>query len=199
MDFDPETAEAATAAWYRARAAEFAARTRNLDMSGERDAFTALVAPGGRVLDAGCGAGRDLRAFRLSGFDAEGVDPCVELAAEAASFSGSPTRVLGFLELEDEAAWDGIWCCASLLHVPAAKQDEAWRRLGRALRPGGVLYASYKAGAGERAEEGRFFFDAGKDALRAAAERAGMRVLSTETRPDTVRDGVFWSRILAEK
>jgi len=146
-----------------------------------------------------CGSGRDLRAFLADGFDAEGMDPCAELAAGAAVFSGCPTRVLGFLDLEDKAAWDGIWCCASLLHVPAEEQDEAWRRLGRALRPGGVLYASYKSGSGERTEDGRFFFDADEDALRALAERTGLRVLSAETRPDTVRGGVFWTRVLAER
>lgn len=69
-----------------------------------------------------------------------------------------PAREMAFQQVNFNQAFDGIWACASLLHVPRAELVDALRRLRRALRPGGVLYVSLKIGAGETLEpDGRFF------------------------------------------
>ncbi|MFD1692220.1 hypothetical protein ACFSHR_13950 [Azotobacter chroococcum] len=80
-----------------------------------------------------------------------------------------------------EALYDGIWACASLLHLSPAEMPEALARLWRALKPGGVFYCSFKLGQGEREQQGRQFTDA--DEARLGAWLATL---------DAVADIQFW-------
>ncbi|MBR3158035.1 MAG: hypothetical protein IKF14_02915 [Atopobiaceae bacterium] len=57
-----------TLAYYAKNAEAFAASTSDVDLSSLRQRFAALIPPGGRVLDLGCGSGRDSRAFLDMGF-----------------------------------------------------------------------------------------------------------------------------------
>ena len=68
---------------------------------------------------------------------------------------------------EDGYELDGIWACASLLHVPGAELPDVMQRLCKALKPGGVLYASFKYGTGEREHHGRRFTDLDEPGLAA--------------------------------
>ncbi len=157
---------------YATHAATYAASTRQVDMTPLYARFLPHVPAGGRILGAGCGSGRDALAFRQRGHVVDAFDASPELAALASAHAGIPVRVMGFLQLGDDGGatgfdglFDGIWACASLLHVPAADQPQAWARLWRVLKPGGVVYASYKLGddaqAAERVDElGRPFTDA---------------------------------------
>ena len=77
-----------TLEWYNDNAARYAAETVDTDMRMVCDRFLALVRPGGRVLDLGCGSGRDLKYFREQGFEAEGLDGSAELCKLAADHSG---------------------------------------------------------------------------------------------------------------
>jgi SAM-dependent methyltransferase len=163
-------------AHYRTHAAAYAGATLAVDMASLYARFLPHVPNGGRILDAGCGSGRDALAFRQRGYAVEAFDASAELAALASTHAGIPVRVMGFLQLGDDAGaagfdgrfdglFDGIWACASLLHVAAADQPQAWARLWRALKPGGVVYASYKLGDDAQAAErvdalGRPFTDA---------------------------------------
>ena len=77
------------------------------------------------------------------------------------------TRELRFQNLKDNEEYDGIWACASLLHVPQFDLSNSIVRLVCALKPGGVLYVSFKNGLGQRiSEDGRFFNDMTPDGLR---------------------------------
>jgi hypothetical protein len=71
-----------------------------------------------------------------------------------------------FEDVDEVEAFDGIWCCASLLHVPLVAMPATLDRLWRGLRPGGTLYVSFKHGTGERAHGGRQFTDANEATLR---------------------------------
>ncbi len=93
-----------------------------------------------------------------------------KLARLASEHCGLPVEVRRFQEIEWQDAFDGIWACASLLHVPMVELPEVLRRLGRALKPDGVLYASFKYGAGEREHGGRRFTDLDEEGLAALVE-----------------------------
>ena len=148
-----------TQRYYKRNAQQFFESTVAVDMAVLRDRFTALLPAHGAVLDAGCGSGRDAKAFVEQGFQVEAFDASPELAALASQHSGLPVRVMRFQDLDAVARYDGIWCCASLLHVPRAELPEVFRRLGKALKAGSVLYASFKYGQGEREDNGRVFTD----------------------------------------
>ncbi|MDT0175391.1 class I SAM-dependent methyltransferase [Enterobacter sp. BRE11] len=148
-----------TQRYYQRNAQQFFESTVAVDMAEIRDRFTALLPAHGSVLDAGCGSGRDAKAFAEQGFQVEAFDASPELAELASQHSGLPVKVMRFQELDAVARYDGIWCCASLLHVSRAELPEVFRRLGKALKAGGVLYASFKHGQGERENNGRAFTD----------------------------------------
>lgn len=145
-------------AYYRAHAEEFCRNTAKLPLDDIYQPFLDRLSLGAHILDAGCGSGRDTRAFLKKGFRVTAVDVSPELAQLASALTGQPCQVLAFQDMTFRAEFDGIWACASLLHVPRREMSDVLKRFSSALKPGGILYASLKGGEGERvAEDGRFF------------------------------------------
>lgn len=140
--------------YYQQSAHEYARRSLQADIGALYEPFLARVPAGGRILDVGCGAGRDLAIFCARGFAAEGIEPSPALAQIARQHSGAPVRIVQAQALADEAIFAGVWACASLLHVPRMELSDVLARLSRALVPGGVLWASFKEGAGHMTEKG---------------------------------------------
>jgi SAM-dependent methyltransferase len=140
------------AEWYDSNAAEFCARTIAIDMDESRSRFLRHVPPGGRLLDVGCGSGRDSRRFVELGYEVEARDRSSVMVAEARRLTGLPVVVEDVLEMRDVAAFDGIWACAMLLHFEESEFRVAVQRLARALKPNGALFISLKQG--ERVSNG---------------------------------------------
>lgn len=144
-------------AYYEAHANEFCQRTASLRMDAAYEPFLKEVLHGGHILDAGCGSGRDAAAFLSCGYRVTAIDASPAMV-KAAKHRGISARTLSFQRMTFSAEFDGIWACASLLHVPHAEMPAVLRRFARALKPEGIFYASLKEGSGERiAEDGRFF------------------------------------------
>ena len=167
-----------TVSFYNRNAARYSADTAGIDLSALHERFLALVPAGGFILDAGCGSGRDSLAFLKRGYRVRAFDAAPEMARLAAVHIGQPVQVQRFDELEERAAYDGIWACASLLHLPEAELPSALQRLWAALKPDGVMYLSLKHGDGERIDtKGRHFTDTTEDRLRgwlAALQETGV-------------------------
>jgi SAM-dependent methyltransferase len=190
-----------TARYYRQFADEFFESTVGVDMSPIRERFAALLVAGARVLDAGCGSGRDAKAFAQDGFRVSAFDASPELASRASTHCGFAVEVRSFRDVDEVNAYDGIWCCASLLHVAPEEMPGVVSRLWRALAPGGVLYASFKRGTGTRLHGGRHFTDADESQvaewLAALPELAQSDIWVTEDqRPDRMEK---WTNVLATK
>jgi SAM-dependent methyltransferase len=158
--------ENTTTRYYTENAQAFFADTVAVGMDSLYARFLPHIPPGGHILDAGCGSGRDTLAFLQAGYRVTAFDASPTLAALAEHHTGQPVQVLRFQDLAWLREFDGIWACASLLHVPAPDLPEALGRLAQALRPGGVLYASFKYGHGERDHRGRRFTDLDEAGLR---------------------------------
>ncbi|HKL78610.1 MAG TPA: class I SAM-dependent methyltransferase [Gammaproteobacteria bacterium] len=156
---------AATIDHYDQNARSYFEQTRDVDMRPLYEPFLAWIPAGGAILDAGCGSGRDTRAFQERGYRVTAIDAAPELARLAEAHAGIAVHVQRLEELNWRDRFDGIWACASLLHLPAGDLPDAFQRLGRALKPGGVLYASFKYGQGEHQREGRHFTDLDADRL----------------------------------
>ncbi len=152
--------------WYDANAEAFVARTFGPGMEVDRAKFLAHVPDGGAVLDAGCGSGRDALAFVKAGYAVSAFDGSAKLAEIAAANTGLAVRHMRFLEMDWDAAFDGVWACASLLHLRAAELPAVFGKIRAALRPGGVFYASFKQGTGERFANGRHFTDLNHRSLK---------------------------------
>lgn len=165
--------DADTLGFYAAEAEIYAGRARELGEARLRR-FAELLPAGGQVLELGCGGGQDSEALLGLGLDVTPTDGSPELAAEAQKRLGRPVSVLLFEDLVAEAAFDGVWANACLLHVPRPALAGILARVHRALRPGGAFYASFKAGEADgRDRFGRYYNYPDADWLRTAygAER----------------------------
>jgi SAM-dependent methyltransferase len=162
-----------TLAFYEREAAGYARQARGGAHPGLAE-FLQRLAPGARILELGCGAGVDAEAMLAAGFDVEPTDGSPALAAEAGRRLGRPVRVMLFEDLEEVEAYDAVWASASLLHVPQERLSGVLARVWRALRPGGLFYASFKAGqGGGRDRLGRYFNFPAQTSLEQAYRQAG--------------------------
>jgi SAM-dependent methyltransferase len=146
-----------TLAFYATHAAQYARDTDPLPSPRLRT-FLARLPPGGSVLELGTGSGADAAAIIQEGFAVLPTDGSPELATQAEARLGRAVKLMAFHQLEDEACYDGIWANACLLHAPRSELADDFRRIFRALKPGGWLAASFKAGEGEgRDQWGRYY------------------------------------------
>lgn len=149
----------ATIEYYERNAAEYVAQTIAVDMQPLYDKFLKHIPNGGRILDAGCGSGRDSLAFKQRGYRVTAFDASAGMVEHARKLTGLDVKELRFEDFDMGPQFDGIWACASLLHVQRDQLADAVGRLGKSLLPGGVIYASFKHGETERVEGGRYFND----------------------------------------
>jgi SAM-dependent methyltransferase len=162
----------ATLDFYRRNAASYAAWAKA--PSTRLIGFLGLLPPGGSILELGCGAGNHAAEMLARGFALRATDGSPEMAEIASRRLNHPVAAMRFDELEECKAFDGVWASACLLHVPKEELAGILRRIHRALKTGGVFYASYKAGEGDgRDSIGRYYNYVSADWLRATYAEAG--------------------------
>jgi SAM-dependent methyltransferase len=136
--------------------------------------FMHALPTGAHILELGCGAGRDAEALLAQGFEVDATDGAPTMTAEAEQRLGRPARIMRFDELSAVDAYDGIWANASLLHVPRAALSGILALVLRALRPGGLHFASYKAGrSAGRDALGRYYNYLDPNAVKLFYARSG--------------------------
>ena len=172
---------------YNERAAEFWEGTRGHDVKQNIEALLRHIraAPPFRILDFGCGPGRDLAAFRALGYEPIGLEGSPPLAAMAREHSGCEVWEQDFLALELPAGrFDGIFANASLFHVPRQELPRVLNELHAALRPEGVLFASNPRGSNEEGwNRGRYGAYHDLESWRAFLETAAFSELEHYYRP----------------
>jgi SAM-dependent methyltransferase len=189
-------------AWYEANARLFFDRSVDASMLDQQRRFADLLPRGGRVLDAGCGAGRDAKVFREWGFDVTATEAAPSLAALAREHAAVDVQVMTFDQMAWTAAFDGVWACVSLLHVPRRRLPRTLARVRRALKPGGTWFMSFKYGDQDRETGGRWFTDLDEPGAAALlAEVGGLELIelsvSHDVRPDRAHDR--WLSLLCRR
>jgi len=147
-----------TLSHYNQHAASFWAGTRDHDVSQNRQALLQNLhgAEPFRILDFGCGPGRDLKIFRDLGHEAIGLEGAERFVELARSYSGSEVWLQDFLRLELPAGFfDGIFANASLFHIPSQEMPRVLKHLRAALKPRGVLFSSNPRGENEEGWSGQ--------------------------------------------
>ena len=189
-----------TNAYYEAHAATFVEGTVVASMAEALNAIASMLPSGGQILDWGCGSGRDSKAFREMGFAVTSTDASATMCVEALKATGTVVRHEAFDQLREVGIYDGIWACASLLHVQPDELPGTLARAADALRDAGVFYCSFKLGSFAGVRDGRWFTDLGEPELTALLEprfRVSRMWVSGDVRPG--RGGERWLNCLATK
>lgn len=160
-----------TIEYYNQNAQAFVETTLNVDMQALYQPFIKLLSDNALILDAGCGSGRDTKAFLDMGFQVEAIDASEEMAKHATSYTGINAQHKTFQDIGDENKYDAIWACASLLHVPQSELPSVISKLSEALKPNGIWYLSFKYGDTERTKDGRSFTDMNEKSVGAILSR----------------------------
>ena len=148
-----------TLEYYDKNAIAFFAGTVNIDMSSLYTRVEAYLKPNAHILDLGCGSGRDSKYFLNRGYHVTAVDGSEQLCQLASEVIGQEVLHLRFRDLNFYEEFDAVWACASLLHVEKGQMTAVLQRIFKSIKPGGILYASYKYGDTQRIKEKRLFND----------------------------------------
>ncbi|MGQ9856551.1 MAG: class I SAM-dependent methyltransferase [Fervidobacterium sp.] len=147
-----------TLEYYNQNAKKFFEDTINVDMSFLYQMFLKYIPAGSKILDLGSGSGRDTKYFLEQGFSVVATDASKEMVRMSTEYTGIQTLHMDFKELNFVEEFDGVWACASLLHVKRSEIDDVMYKIYRALKTNGILYASFKYGNKEEyREDGRYF------------------------------------------
>jgi SAM-dependent methyltransferase len=148
-----------TLKYYQSNAETFIENTVNVDVSDLYRPFLENMPSTGKILDAGCGSGRDTKFFLEKGYSVVAFDNSPNMVRHAAELTGQEVLLLSFEEIEFKEMFDGIWACASVLHVPENNISTVLSKFTAALKDDGILYTSFKYGEKEQIRNGRFFAD----------------------------------------
>lgn len=144
--------------YYNQNADSFIEGTVSVNFKEVQDKFLQLLL-GKKILDFGCGSGRDTIYFLKSGFDVTATDGSEELCKYASEYTGIQVKQMLFQDLDEVDYYDGIWACSSILHLSKNELRIVMNKMSRALKSGGIIYTSFKYGNFEGERNGRFFTD----------------------------------------
>lgn len=174
-----------TIATYDKTAKEYILKVQKYAPMPERKKFMSLIKPGGKILDAGCGLGRDANYFASQGFAVTGIDLSNTLLdyAKKTADTHATFYCMDLRNIRLNVSFDGIWACASLLHLTREAFVPALARFYELLTPGGIVFLLMKEGQGEKLVtsgtidgDTRFFTYYTSDEIRESLESLGFEV-----------------------
>lgn len=143
--------------YYNQNADSFIQGTVSVDFSQVQDKFLERLNEGDYILDFGCGSGRDTKYFLKKGMVVDAIDGSVNLCKLASEYTGIKVRNILFQELDEQEKYDGIWACASILHLSKEELSVVLDKMIAALKKNGIIYTSFKYGDFEGERNGRYF------------------------------------------
>ena len=191
-----------TIGYYNDNAEDFIKNTVNVDFSGTQDRFLEKLKQGDRILDLGCGSGRDTKYFLEKGFEVDAVDGSEAMCRYAGELTGIDVKQMKFQELDAEEEYDGIWACSSLLHLKKAELRDVLIKAVTALKKDGILYTSFKDGDFEGERNERYFTDFTEDTFREFMKDIGsVEIEEIWTAPDArpERTDQKWLNLILRK
>ena len=191
-----------TLQYYQQNADAFVKGTVSADMHDARTRFLKLLPSQAYILDFGCGSGRDTKAFLEQGYRVDAVDGSAELCRMATELTGIQVKQMLFEDLSATEQYNGIWACSSILHLPRKELVDVLQKMSTALKPGGVVYTSFKYGEFEGIRRERYFINFTEESFAALiVEVPSLRTVETwvtcDVRPG--RGDERWLNILLEK
>lgn len=191
-----------TLTYYSTNAQDFISSTRDVDFRSTQDRFLQKLSPSTHILDFGCGSGRDIKYFLEQGFQVTAIDGSEEMCRLASQYTGIEVKRLLFQELNEINAYDGIWACSSILHLPYEELKAVILKIFCSLKKNGILYASFKYGEFEGERNGRYFTDMTEQKIEKLRNETAVFVIeeqwiTSDVRPG--RDAEKWLNLILQK
>lgn len=192
--------------YYEQNAESFSKETAHVAFGSVQDRFLALIPAGGKILDFGCGVGRDAKYFHGQGYEVEAIDGSESMCEIASMHIGLEVKQMLFEELDAVEEFDGIWACASILHLPKSELASVLEKMVRAVKKGGYIYASFKYGRFEGERNERHFTDFTEETFRAFVDETPwvkdrlqieQRWVSADVRPG--REDEKWLNLICRR
>ena len=155
-----------TIEYYEQNVKSFIEGTLNVDFTEIQDAFLELLPEKARILDFGCGSGRDTKYFLEHGYSVDAMDGSLELCKAASDYTGIKVNHMYFHELDEYEKYDGVWACASILHLKRQELPGVIQKMSIATKKNGIIYLSFKYGDFEGERKGRYFTDMTEETMR---------------------------------
>lgn len=191
-----------TLLYYQQHADDFSAGTLSADMNETHKKFIKHLPPHAHILDFGCGSGRDTKVFLEKGYTVDATDGSENLCIKASEYTGINVKHMLFSELSEVEKYDGIWACASILHLEKSELLDVLNKIALALKPQGILYTSFKYGTFEGLRNGRYFTDFTEESLSNFMKNIPSLKIIDEWITQDVRPGreeERWINILAQR
>lgn len=164
--------------YYNENAKSFIEGTVSVDFTQIQNLFLEFLPEGARILDFGCGSGRDTKYFLDLGYQVDAVDGAIELCKAASEYTGITVKHMYFQDLDETEKYDGIWACASILHAKKEELPDIIHKMSSAIKANGIIYVSFKYGNFEGKRNGRYFTDMTENMMTALL--AGIPELKVE-------------------
>ena len=162
--------------YYDTNATEFLEDTLGANMESLYEVFIEKLPQNAVILDAGCGSGRDSLYFKNLGHRIIAMDASQEMCQFAGEYIGQSVLLCRFQDMHFKVLFDGIWACASLIHVQSSEMVSVLQRFNWYLNDDGVMYASFKYGDFEGEREGRYYLDLTEESATKFFTEAGFNI-----------------------
>mgnify|MGYP002543691200 CR=1 FL=1 len=120
--------------YYNKYTKSFIQTTRSVDFTNIQNKFLSYLPSGAFILDFGCGSGRDTKYFLKRNYNVSAIDGSEEICKEASKYTGIKVKQMLFEELNDQNIYDGIWACASILHLSKNDLFLVFHKMNKALK-----------------------------------------------------------------
>lgn len=143
--------------YYSKNYKEYINKTKDVDMKEYYNVFEMYLKSNSKILDVGFGSGRDSLYFKSKGYNVYSIDPIKEFCDNAKELGLPNVYQMSIEDIEYNNEFDGIWACASLLHLELNKLVDVFNKCYGALKDNGVMYVSFKYGDFEGIIDDRYF------------------------------------------
>ena len=162
--------------YYNASATKFLEDSMERDMNEFYGAFLEQLPETAFILDAGCGMGKDSLYFKELGHYVVPMETSEEICRLAGENIGQSVLFCRFQDMHSKIKFDGIWACASLIHIPSNELINIVRRFNWYLKDNGVVYASFGYGDFEGERDGEYYINLTEDRAVRLFTEAGFKI-----------------------
>lgn len=188
--------------YYNSNAQSFTNSTQTVDFEATQNRFIQKLPAISKILDFGCGSGRDTKYFLAHGHTVDAIDGSEAMCKIATEYTGIPVKHMLFQQLDEQEKYNGIWACSSILHLPLQELESVLHKMSRALKPKGIIYTSFKYGTFEGERNGRYFTDMTEETFAALIQKVETLIVEEQWITSDVRPGrgdEKWLNLILQK